>query len=153
MTPNEHLRADAALTEAITRTEGHIGRADGKAGQLMTVTGLLTTVGTVIAPNAHGIALAALVVSALAGAVSFALSLWVLLPRLGARGCAPDRNSFVYWATATADEIRAGLADDRRADSIRVLSAIALRKMRLLRYAGFAALAAVIALAVAGLAR
>lgn len=146
-------RTDAALAEAISRTEGHIGRADSKAGQLMTVTGILTTVGTVIAPDAHGITLAALAASATAGAVSFGLSLWVLLPRLGARGCTPDRNSFVYWATATADEIRAGLADDRRADTIRVLSAIALRKMHLLRHASFTALAAVIALAAAGLTR
>lgn len=146
-------RTDAALAEAISRTEGHIGRADSKAGQLMTVTGLLATVGTVIAPDAHGTALAALSLAASAGAVSFALSLWVLLPRLGARGCTPDRNSFVYWATATGDEIRAGLAEDRRADSIRVLSVIALRKMHLLRHAGFAALVAVIALAAAGLTR
>jgi len=146
-------RIDTALTEAVTRTEGHIGRADAKAGQLMTVTGLLTTVGTVIAPDSHGVTLAALAVAAAAGAVSFALSLWVLLPRFGARGCTPDRNSFVYWATASSDDIRAGLAEDRRVDSIRVLSTIALRKMRLLRQSGFAALAAVIALAAAGLIR
>lgn len=144
---------DTALTEAINRTEGHISRADTKAGQLMTVTGLLTTVGTVIAPDSHGIPLAMLVIAALTGAASFALSLWVLMPRFGARGCAPDRNSFVYWATASSDDIRAGLAEDRRADSIRVLSAIALRKMQLLRHAGFAAFAAVAALALAGLTR
>lgn len=146
-------RTDTALTEAITRTEGHISRADTKAGQLMTVTGLLATIGTFIAPTAHGIAYAALALAATSGTISFALTLWTILPRLGARGCTPDRNSFVYWATATPAEITASITEDRRLDSIRVLSPIALRKMQLIRYAAFFALLAVATLAAAGLTR
>ncbi|MEU1134135.1 Pycsar system effector family protein [Streptomyces sp. NPDC005900] len=146
-------RTDTALTEAITRTEGHISRADSKAGQIMTVTGLLATVGTVIAPNAHGPALAAIGTAALTGTVSFALALWTILPRLGTRGCTPDRNSFVYWATAAPTEITDSITGAQRSDTVRVLAVIALRKMRLLRYAAVFALLAVAALGAAGLTR
>lgn len=146
-------RTDTALTEAITRTEGHIARADSKAGQLMTVTGLLATIGPVLAPNAHGPALTAIAIAASSGAVSFALALWVIVPRLGTRGCTPDRNSFVYWATATPTAITASLVGDQRLDSVRVLAAIALRKMRLLRHASVFALITVAALGAAGLTR
>lgn len=143
-------RADANLDKAVERTKGEIVHADSKATSLLTVASILTAAITVIAPEAHGAALAAVLIGAAALVASTVLALLVLQPRLQARGTT-HRNSFVYWATATPEDIEASLREDQRLTTVRVLSTIALRKMRLLRAGGISSVVAVVAIVAAAL--
>jgi hypothetical protein len=81
-------------------------------------------------PNAAAIALVAV---GLAGLVAAMLTgLHVVRPRLAPRGVPSVRASFVYWVhpAVDVDDITASLTEDRRVARLRVLSTIALRKMR-----------------------
>jgi hypothetical protein len=144
-------RVDANLDKAVERTKHEIVHADSKATALLTVASILTAAITVIAPEAHGVALAAVLTGAGALVAATVLALLVLQPRLHPRGATPHRHSFVYWATATPEDIEASLREDQRLATVRVLSTIALRKMRLLRVGGICSVVAVVALVAAAL--
>ncbi|MFF9901272.1 Pycsar system effector family protein [Streptomyces longispororuber] len=149
LTPAQAARADANLNTAVERTKNEIVHADNKAVGVLTVAGILTAAITVIAPEARGAALAAVLIGAAALVAATVLALLVFHPRLRVRGVDPHRSSFVYWATATTQDVKASMREDQRLLSVRVQSMIALRKMRLLRAGGICAVAAVIAIVAA----
>ncbi|MDX2973819.1 DUF5706 domain-containing protein [Kribbella solani] len=146
-------RTEQNLDKAISHTESEISRTDGKASALLTLNGLLVAALSLVGTDVHGVSLAFAVTGALALVAAVVLTLMVVQPRLKAPGGNHDRSSFVYWATATPEDIAAGLKEDRRLARVQVLSRIALRKMRGLRHAGFASLTAVITIAAAVLTR
>jgi hypothetical protein len=143
-------RIDEALTRAIDHTAGEISRTDNKAGLLLALDGVLVAAVATLGSNLPiaALILAGLGVVALVAAV--VLGLLVVRPRLGTPN-GNDRGSFVHWAACTDAEVVESLADDRRVTRVRVLSWIALRKMRFLQHATTATLIAVVSLAAAAL--
>ncbi|GHH95700.1 Pycsar system effector family protein [Streptomyces capillispiralis] len=140
-------QADANLVAAIDQTLSELGRTDSKAGVLLTLDGLLVAALGLLG-SVTGVTLALVAVSAVALVVSVVLALLAIRPRLGSPGV-QDRAGFAYWATATQDEIQAGMQEDRRLARVQVLSRVVLWKMTRLRLAGDASLVAVAALAAA----
>lgn len=140
-------QADANLVAAIDQTLSELGRTDSKAGVLLTLDGLLVAALGLLG-SVTGVTLALVAVSAVALVVSVVLALLAIRPRLGSPGV-QDRAGFAYWATATQDEIQAGMQEDRRLARVQVLSRVVLWKMTRLRLAGDASLIAVAALAAA----
>jgi hypothetical protein len=145
-------RTETNLDNAVAQTAAEIARTDSKAGLLLTLDGLLVASLSLLGTDIHGPALALAVTGASALVAAVILALLVIRPRFGVKG-ADDRGSFHYWATASADEITAGMREDRRLLRVQVLSRIALCKMRRLRWSGDASLLAVVALAAAMLTR
>lgn len=146
-------RTETNLDAALAHTSSEISRTDTKAGLLLTLDGLLVAALSLLGSRVGGVALVLALVGALALVAAVVLALMVIRPRLAAPGGVNDRSSFAYWASATADEITAGMREDRRPTRVQVLSRIALRKMRVLQLAGDASLIAVIAIAAAILTR
>nr|WSX25633.1 DUF5706 domain-containing protein [Streptomyces tubercidicus] len=142
-------RTEQNLTDGLADVAAEITKADTKAGQVLTLDGLLVAALSLMGKGAAGAALIAEASGALALTSSVLLALLVIRPRLSPGG-KTDR-SFVYWATATPEKIAEGLREDRRKARLRVLSRIALRKMRIGRMAGDAALVATVAIAAAAL--
>jgi Pycsar effector protein len=140
-------RTDTNLTDALTAVAGEISRTDTKASLLLALDGVLVAAVATLGSNlpAVGLALAAVGVVALVAAT--VLGILVVRPRLGGH----DRSSFPYWATCPVEEIEAGMAKDRRSLRIKVLSGIAMAKMRALQRAADCTLIAVVALAAAAL--
>ncbi|MFI6771172.1 Pycsar system effector family protein [Streptomyces sp. NPDC050355] len=143
-------RTEHNLTDGITHLSTEITKADAKAGQILTLDGFLVAALSLIGKSSAGAALIVEAVGALALTASALLALLVIRPRLTVPGSA-DRASFIYWATATPDEIEEGMREDRRKARIHTLSRIALRKMRVQRLAGDMAFIAAAAIAVAAL--
>lgn len=136
-------RTDENLTAAVTQLGAELGRTDTKAGLLLTLDGLLVTALSLLGSDLHGPALVLAGVAAVALVGAVVLAVLTIRPRFGVGGGVNDRASFVYWATATPEAIRAGMADDRRLNQITTLSQIAMRKMRWLRLSGDASLLAI----------
>ncbi|MEU5104093.1 Pycsar system effector family protein [Streptomyces sp. NPDC021354] len=124
---------DAALAAAHAEVKAEIARTDSKSGLLLAFIGaLLAGVWTV----AHDVRLPtpAYVVGCTGVAVlvvAAALLLRAVRPNLG--GARP--MGFPLWATLTADQIRAELAEDRREQDIANLSRLAVVKFANLRRA------------------
>jgi hypothetical protein len=145
------LRTDTNLDRAIDHTAGEISRTDNKAGLLLALDGVLVAAAATLGQHLPTAALIAAGVGVVALVAAVVLGLLVVRPRLGTPN-GNDRSSFVYWATcATDDDVAASLAEDRRLTRVRVLSWIAMRKMRFLQHATVATLVAVVALAAAAL--
>jgi hypothetical protein len=144
-------RTDANLTAAIDHTAGEISRTDTKASLLLALDGVLVAAVATLGANVPAAALVLVAVGTVALVVAVVLGLLVVRPRLAAPNGVNDRSSFVHWATATEDDIAAGMTEDRRVARVRVLSAIALRKMTFLRWTTDATAVAVVALAAAAL--
>ncbi|MFI1890741.1 Pycsar system effector family protein [Streptomyces jumonjinensis] len=149
---------DRELDAAVSHTAGEVARTDQKAGLLLTLDGLLVAALSFLGADIDGVSLALALIGAAALVSSVVLALTVIRPQLmdprtRTSDRTSDRTSFVFWAVASDDEITAGLAEDRRLARVRVLSRIALRKMRILRYATDASIAAVVAIAGAILTR
>jgi hypothetical protein len=145
------LRTDTNLDRAIDHTAGEISRTDNKAGLLLALDGVLVAAAATLGQHLPTAALIAAGVGVVALVAAVVLGLLVVRPRLGTPN-GNDRSSFVYWATcATDDDLAASLAEDRRLTRVRVLSWIAMRKMRFLQHATVATLVAVVALAAAAL--
>ncbi|MFE6743900.1 Pycsar system effector family protein [Streptomyces tubercidicus] len=142
---------DQAWAEALTTVKSEITKADTKSGHILTLDGLLVAALSLMSKQSTGVALVLAAAGAAALAVSVLLALLVIRPRLGAPGGTHDRASFVYWATASPDEIATGMQEDRRNARLKVLSKIALRKMHIQRLAGYAAFVATVFTAVAAL--
>ena len=151
-TPAASGLTDRNLNAGLAHTVQEITRTDGKAGQLLALDGLLVAALSFLGSDARGASLALAIVGAVALVASVVLALLAVRPRLNPAG-GPDKASFVHWATASVEEIEAGLREDRQVSRLRVLSQIAMRKMRMLRLSGDAALAAVVTIAAAILAR
>lgn len=145
-------RTDINLTEAITHTQGEISRTDTKAGLLLTLDGLLVAALGLLGTSINGPCLALALAGAAAVVASVVLSVIVVRPQLRLSG-RPDRSSWVQWAQASQDDIRSGLAEDRRLERLAALSALVLRKMRVLQLACDASVLAVALVAAAILAR
>ncbi|MFJ2110609.1 Pycsar system effector family protein [Streptomyces sp. NPDC087850] len=145
-------RTDTNINEAITYAASDLARTDTKAGLLLTLDGLLVAALGLTGTDLHGLALILAIIGAVALIASVVLALLVLRPRI-AGGRINDRASYAYYATAKPDAIAQALAEDRRPARLIALSTIALRKMRLLIWAGDTTLAAVIAIAAAILTR
>jgi len=144
---------EASLTAGLAHTVQDIARTDAKAGVLLTLDGLLVAALSLLGTDARGVSLGLAVAGAIALIASVVLALLVVRPRLNPAG-GPDRASFVHWASEVSDEeIEEGLREDRRLPRLRTLSRIAMRKMRVLRLSGDAALAAVVLIAAAILTR
>ncbi|MFL4497378.1 Pycsar system effector family protein [Streptomyces sp. VTCC 41912] len=129
--------------------KNEIGRADSKSGNILTLDGLLVAALGLMGRNTGGAALVAEVAGILALTASVLLALLVIRPRLAAPGGTTDRISFVHLATATPEEITAAMRQDRRTTTAQTLSRIALRKMKIQRWAGDAAFAAAAAIGAA----
>lgn len=147
-------RTDTNLDNALAHTVSEISRCDTKAGLLLTLDGLLVAALSLLggADDIEGMALVLTAAAAAALVLAVLLAVLVIRPRLTGRGQV-DRASFLYFATAPDDEITAGLREDRRPIRLKVLSRLALRKMRVLQMAGDTSLAALLLLAAAILAR
>ena len=145
---------EASLTAGLAHTVQDIARTDAKAGVLLTLDGLLVAALSLLGTDARGVSLGLAVAGAIALIASVVLALLVVRPRLNPAG-GPDRASFVHWASEelSDEEIEEGLREDRRLPRLRTLSRIAMRKMRVLRLSGDAALAAVVLIAAAILTR
>lgn len=123
----------ANLADAKGDLKAEIARTDTKAGLLLAFTGTVLA-GVLAAAATVNVPLPALVAagaacSALTGAAMVLLA--AVRPHLGGN----DRASFPYWARLTTEQITAAMRDDRRADVVRVLSGIAMRKYSALRRA------------------
>ncbi|MCG0290970.1 Pycsar system effector family protein [Streptomyces sp. PSAA01] len=135
-------RTNENLTATVAQTAGEIGKADAKAGFLLTLDGLLVTALSLMGSDLDG---PALVLAGLAAAVvvlAVVLAVLVIRPRFGVNGT-NDRASFVHYATADLDEIRAAMTEDRRLNQVKITSQIAMRKMLCLRWSGDASLLAI----------
>lgn len=139
------------ISAALDHATQEIGRTDTKAGVLLGLHSVLVAALALLGHQIPAAALAFAIVASIALIVAVMLALLVVRPRLGAPNGVADRSSFVYWAKASPEEIAAGMAEDRRALRISALSAIALRKMRLLRQCTHTTAAAVVALALAAI--
>ena len=123
---------DHNLDAACAAVSIEIARTDGKSSLLLAFTGAVLAGLTSLADGQlPGVTQAFGAAGVLALAAASVLLLLVVRPRLGGN----DRASFPYWARLTEAEIRACMHGDSRAASIRVLSAIALRKFTHLRRA------------------
>ncbi|MFJ9214445.1 Pycsar system effector family protein [Streptomyces sp. NPDC102264] len=140
------------LDDAVSHTTAEITRTDTKAGQIITLDGLLVAALSFLGTKLDGVALGAALIGALALVTSVVMALTVIRPRFFCKG-RTDRASFVFWATADLADIEAGMTEDRRLARVQVLSRITLRKMRFIQLAGDASLIAVIAIAAAILTR
>lgn len=145
-------RTDTNLDEALVHTVADLTRTDTKAGLLLTLDGLLVAALSFLGTGLHGLALILAIAGAVALVGGVVLALLVIRPRLADKGTT-DRASYVYFADADPAAIAAALADDRRPARLQALSRTALRKMRVLVWAGDTTLAAVIAIAAAILTR
>ncbi|MGW8558127.1 Pycsar system effector family protein [Streptomyces tubercidicus] len=143
-------RTEQNLTDGLTHVAAEITKADTKAGQILTLDGLLVAALSLMGKGATGAALIAEAGGAFALTSSVLLALLAIRPRLSCGGKA-DRANFIYWASATPEKIADGLREDRRKARLRALSGIAVRKMRIGRLAGDAAFAATVAIATAAL--
>jgi len=139
------------LSDGLAHITGEITKADTKSGQILTLDGLLVAALSLMGKSGSAAALIAEAVGVLALTVSVLLALLVIRPRLRAPGGNHDRASFIYWATATQEEIKEGMREDRRLARVQVLSRITVRKMLIQRLAGDAAFVATVAIAVAAL--
>lgn len=144
-------RLDANLSAALDHTVQEIGRTDTKAGVLLGLHSVLVAALALLGHQIPAPALVFAIVASLALVTAVVLALLVVRPRLGAPNGTNDRSSFVYWATATPEDISAAMTEDRRALRVSALSSIALRKMQVLRHSANATAVAVIALAVAAI--
>lgn len=139
---------DAKLTAAADVVLTQQGRADGKAGQILTLDSVLVAGLTVMAGGMPAAAWPTAVLGVLALIASATLAALVVIPRLGG----DDRGSFVHWATLTTDQaLTEALANDRRAAHVRVMSRITLTKYRLVQYATVATLGALALLSITAL--
>jgi hypothetical protein len=138
------------LTDAVTGVFTEISRTDTKAATILTLDGILVAGAALM--SGRSLPILGFVVAAVGAAAvvaSAALALAVVRPRLGGT----DQSSFPYWSTLPTDEavLSSIDGDDKRPARIRVLSGIAMRKMRLLQRATDSAFTAVLCLAIAGL--
>ncbi|MEU3148428.1 Pycsar system effector family protein [Streptomyces sp. NPDC006999] len=145
-------RTDTNMDSAIAYAASDLARTDTKAGLLLTLDGLLVAALSFLGTDLHGPALALAIVGAVALVGGVVLALLVIRPRL-AGGKVNDRASYAYFATAEPAAIADALAEDRRPARLTALSTIALRKMKVLVWAGDTTLAAVVAIAAAILTR
>ncbi|KRV47470.1 integral membrane plasmid transfer protein [Wenjunlia vitaminophila] len=116
----------ANLADAKGDLKAEIARTDTKAGLLLAFTGTVLA-GVLAAAATIDVVLPALVVAGVACGVLAGAAMVLLTavrPHLGG----DDRASFPYWARLTTEQITAAMRDDRRADVVRVLSGIAVRK-------------------------
>ncbi|MGW1848603.1 Pycsar system effector family protein [Streptomyces sp. NPDC001966] len=147
-------RTDININDALAHTVSEVSRTDTKAGLLLTLDGLLVAALGLTGTDLHGPALVLAVAGAVAVAGSVVLALLVIRPRRTAPGqTVSDRAHFGFYATAEPAEITEALTGDRRPARLQALSRIALHKMTQLRHSGDAALAAVVLIAAAILAR
>ncbi|WP_424864027.1 Pycsar system effector family protein [Streptomyces sp. MMS24-I29] len=121
--------ADRGLDTACTTVISETARTDSKASLLLAFDGAvlagLATLADKNLPLPAQIAGGAAVLALVAAAV---LLLLVVRPHLG--GTTPAPGSFPHWAQLDADTIRASMEQDTRADRIKALSAIAVRKYK-----------------------
>ncbi|MFB6984235.1 Pycsar system effector family protein [Streptomyces scopuliridis] len=145
-------RTDKNLDAALAHTVSEITRTDTKAGLILTLDGLLVAALSFLGTELDGAALVAALIGAAALIGSVVLAVLVIKPRLTGGGLV-DKGSFIFYADASDEAIDASLTEDLRRTRVRVLSRIALRKMRSLHYASYASIAAVVAIAAAILTR
>ncbi|WP_282204526.1 Pycsar system effector family protein [Kitasatospora fiedleri] len=148
VTPDEATTVDPAVDRALDRAQATVAaemtRTDAKAAALLSGGGILGAVLTVLAASGR----AEPISTALAGlllAAALVASVLVIRPRLGGT----DKASFPHWATRTPQQLRADLAEDRRANCVTALSDLAVDKMTALQRATDLTIAAVLALAIA----
>ncbi|MFD7499957.1 Pycsar system effector family protein [Streptomyces sp. NPDC059850] len=126
-------RMDAALAAAHAEVKAEIARTDSKTSLLLAFIGALLagvwTVASGVSLPAAAYVVGGMGVALLLGAA--ALLLRAVRPNLG--GSRP--MGFPLWATLTADQIRAHLAEARREQDIANLSRIAVAKFANLRRA------------------
>ncbi|MFJ1613857.1 Pycsar system effector family protein [Streptomyces sp. NPDC088251] len=124
---------EGSLTAAHAEVKAEIARTDNKTGLLLAFIGALLAGVWTVAKDAD-LPVTALVVGGV-GAALLVVVVGVLLravrPALG--GSRPV--GFPRWATLTAEEIRAELSEDKRAEHIAALSRIAVDKYLRLRRA------------------
>ncbi|GAA0707176.1 DUF5706 domain-containing protein [Streptomyces malaysiensis subsp. malaysiensis] len=142
-------RTETNVDRALSDTAAEIGRTDNKASLLLALDGVLVAAAAALGGDLPVAALASAGVGIVSLITAVTLGLLVVRPRFAAPGGTHDGSSFVYWATADDAAIAQAMTEDRRITRLRVLSAITLRKMRYLRWAVDATLAAVVALAAA----
>jgi hypothetical protein len=118
--------AEATLT-------GTLGRCDSKASVLLGLTGAGLAV---IISSAPALALPnpAIVIGAF-GAATWVAAIVALLLTVRPHLRNNDRASWPYWSRLTPEDIRKQMAEDRRADRIKVLSVMARTKFTCLRFA------------------
>ncbi|GGZ44744.1 integral membrane plasmid transfer protein [Streptomyces inusitatus] len=125
----------SGLMAAHAEVKAEIARTDTKTGLLLAFIGAVIAVVGTLAKDVHPhIPTAAYMVGGIGVAVligAAGMLLRAVRPNLGGR--APV--GFPRWATLTPDEIRAELAQDRRAEHIAALSRIAVAKYVRLRRA------------------
>lgn len=133
MTITTVLTVDQNLDAAVAAVKEEVGRTDNKASLLLAfngagLAGLASLASNQLPLNAWTFG----GLSAVALGCSASLLLLVVRPNLSGA----DRASFPYWATLTSeDDLRSVLSEDRRLDSVAVLSRLAMRKYRRLRLA------------------
>lgn len=124
---------ESGLTAAHAEVKAEIARTDSKASLLLAFVGALLAGGWTVATGADLPAVVLVVGGAGVGLLATAavVLLRVVRPNLGG-----DRPvGFPLWATLTAEEVRAELRTDRRAQHIATLSRIAVAKFTRLRRA------------------
>jgi hypothetical protein len=137
--------ATDALARALDDVIAENVRTDAKAAALLSGGGILAAALGLITAGGHAEPVTVGVAGALLAAALIA-SASAIRPRLANA----DRSAFPHWATLDRPElVDDALAVDRRRERLIVMSRLAMRKMRMLRWATDLTIGAVIALAVA----
>lgn len=137
-------KLDTAAATAITQQ----GRADTKAGTLLTLSSILVAGLSAMASKMPTAAWVPAIAAAVAVVISASLAILVIAPSLGGNA----KGGFIHWATLTDDaELLAELAEDNRAAHLRTMARITLRKMKLVRHSAIAGLVGLVFTAVAAL--
>ncbi|MFE1559073.1 Pycsar system effector family protein [Streptomyces sp. NPDC058734] len=127
-------RADRNLDIAITHLTTDLSRCDSKAGLLLALS-MATLAGTLSAAlgtRPSGLTIAVGSVGAAALLLAVIVLLLAVRPVTGGPG---DRPSWPYWAAQEPATIRIQMTEDWRADTVRALSGLAVRKFRQIRWA------------------
>lgn len=136
------------LDDALATVLAQQGRADTKAGLILTVDGILVAGLAALGSRLSTPAAIVAILGAVAVIASATLAVLVMRPRLGGDA----RGGYLHWATlADDDAVTEALTEDHRATHLRVMSAITAAKMQLLQRASDSTLLALALLAVAAL--
>ncbi|MEV6357956.1 Pycsar system effector family protein [Streptomyces hydrogenans] len=134
MTTTENKDLPKRLAAAITTVLAEISRTDAKSGVLLTAFSLPLAALLASVPNRSLPALASFLVAS--GAVGLVLAMLVVLSVVRPRLDGAMRGSYLYWSTATTDEVVQDLTEPtNQVEHVQRLSAIARRKYRGLQLA------------------
>lgn len=137
-------KVDTAAATAITQQ----GRADTKAGTLLTLSSILVAGLSAMAPKLPTGAWVTAIAAAVAIVISATLAILAIAPNLGGNA----KGSYIRWATLDNDEdLLAELAEDNRVAHLRTMARITLRKMTLVRHSAITGLAGLVLTAVTAL--